>query len=320
MRPLSRYSRAALVVLMSLAATAAVSADTIERSFPATAGGTLILDTDRGAIDVRATGGDQVHVTVTREGSEDRIADFTVDFATTSNGLEITGDDKRKSNWGGSRNLRVRFDIEVPESYNLDLETSGGSISVDGLRGEVAARTSGGSMTFGRIDGPVRAKTSGGNIELKGSTVTADVSTSGGNISIGEVNGTVAAHTSGGSIRIQHAGGAVNASTSGGNIYVDEVRGSIDARTSGGSVKARITEQPQAACRLSTSGGRVELEIAESIAASINAQTSGGRISVDFPVTVSGEISRSRLQTDLNGGGPEITLRSSGGGISVSRP
>jgi hypothetical protein len=98
---------------------------------------------------------------------------------------------------------------------------------------------------------------------------------------------------------------------------VREVRGAIDASTSGGTVRAYLSEQPAANCRLSSSGGSVEVFLAEGLALDLDAQASGGRVSSELPVAVSGTLSRDRLHGSLNGGGPELELRSSGGGVRI---
>jgi hypothetical protein len=51
----------------------------------------------------------------------------------------------------------------------------------------------------------------------------------------------------------------------------------------------------------------------------VNAHASGGHVSTDFPVTIQGEIDRSSLQAKINGGGPELYLRTSGGGIHIKK-
>jgi hypothetical protein len=62
----------------------------------------------------------------------------------------------------------VEYRIRVPFQFSVDVATSGGPISVDGLKGEVNAHTSGGSLHFNHIDGPVTGRTSGGCITLAG--------------------------------------------------------------------------------------------------------------------------------------------------------
>jgi hypothetical protein len=48
---------------------------------------------------------------------------------------------------------------------------------------------------------------------------------------------------------------------------------------------------------------------------------SGGHVANDFPVTVKaqGELKRSALQGKINGGGPLVWLRTSGGNIHIEK-
>ena len=69
--------------------------------------------------------------------------------------------------------------------------------------------------------------------------------------------------------------------------------------------------------KLSTSGGGVTVKVADGSAFNLDASTSGGGVSCDLPVTVQGKIERNRLKGPVNGGGPVVHLRTSGGGIHV---
>ena len=281
----------------------------IKKSFDVGPGGNLTLESDIGSIQVRSHNRNTVDVEVVfeqRHGSSRRVdeflEDFDVDFRHDGKDVTVIAE-YRRDRWNFwdsiGRYLRVRFYVTVPHKYNVDLKTAGGSISVDDLEGEVTSHTSGGSLEFGRIIGPVKGKTSGGSISLTSCEGRAEVRTSGGSITIGKVRGDVYAHTSGGSIE------------------VEEVMGMIDATTSGGSVTASITKQPEHDCRLTTSGGGVTVYLAEDIKVDVNAGTSGGRVRTDFPVTIRGEISKRSLRAKINGGGPELYLRTSGGSIYI---
>ena len=295
-------------LFLSVSIFASVEGD-ITKSFDVGSGGTLTVEADIGSIEVETHASNTVEVEIQferRRGSRDRfdeiLADFNVYFDHKGKDVSIVAEyDKGSWNFWNSvgRYLNIRFYLKVPEKYNVDLYTSGGAISVDDLEGKVMARTSGGSLEFGHIKGPVRGKTSGGSIVLDGCEGTADVKTSGGSITIGKVSGDVVAHTSGG------------------GIEVDEVMGSIDATTSGGSVSARIAKQPENDCRLKTSGGSVTVYMAKGTKVDVDASTSGGRVRTDFPVTIRGEISKRSLRAKINGGGPELYLRTSGGSIYI---
>jgi hypothetical protein len=322
------FCAVALLATVSFAVPAhAGFKDTVVKSFNVGRGGTLSLTSDIGSVSVTTGGRDTVKIVVTREigsGSKDKILrNLDMEFEQHGSDLEIRTEYKRKNHglWSWLRNnrLKLKYEITVPEEYNLKLKTSGGSIKVDDLDGRAICRTSGGSIKLKRIGGPVDAHTSGGSISLTGSAGDAALKTSGGKITAGDVDGDVDAKTSGGSIHIERIDGSVHARTSGGGITLGDVAGNVDASSSGGSVKASISAQPNQDCRLTTSGGGITVTIDPEHHYSIDAKTSGGGVSSDVPVTVTGNLKRNRLVADMNGGGPALYLRTSGGGIKIRK-
>jgi hypothetical protein len=91
----------------------------------------------------------------------------------------------------------------------------------------------------------------------------------------------------------------------------------VDASTSGGSVSASLSAQPKEPSRLSTSGGSIQIELAASLHLDVDASASGGSVSSDFPVPTSQD--RRSLHAAINGGGPLLYLRTSGGGIHIRK-
>jgi hypothetical protein len=63
----------------------------------------------------------------------------------------------------------------------------------------------------------------------------------------------------------------------------------------------------------------VRTEIDPGASVSIDATASGGSVNSEVPVTVQGKIERGSLRGDMNGGGPTLRLRSSGGGVRIVR-
>jgi hypothetical protein len=281
----------------------------LDKEFDVHPGGLLTLDSDRGSVIIETNTNNKVLVEVTlkadtrdKDRAREIFDDFVIDYDQEGDNITIEADYERAGNfWGiGKNRLQVEFLISVPEEFNLDIITGGGSISVVNLRGDIEAATSGGSLNFQDIKGSVNGRTSGGSISLQKCEGLVNVKTSGGSIDIGQVKGDVDARTSGGS------------------IDVDEVLGVIDASTSGGSVTARITGQPADDCRLTTSGGSVNVYMNEEVAVSLDAKTSAGYVETDFPVTIKGKLKKSLLRGQINGGGPELYLRTSGGNIHIN--
>jgi len=286
---------------------------TEKRSFNVNSGGKLYVSTDKGSIKIKTHSSETVDIEVFLKAktNDDEFAqklfdNFKIKYDQSNSDVKVIGEFKGGSSWlrnlfGGSKSnkLNVKFEITVPEQYNVDLNTSGGGISVDDLNGFVDAKTSGGGLTFGNITGNIDGKTSGGGI------------------TIGKCDGDIDVHTSGGGIKINKCKGSVEAKTSGGGITVYEVYGIINASTSGGSVFASILEQPKKDCSLTTSGGGITVKLASNISVNLDARTSGGSVSTDFPITVKGKMERSKLNGKINGGGPDLYLRSSGGSIHI---
>ena len=301
--------------------------DTIKKSFRVDPGGKLTLESDIGSIEVKGMDSRTVNIEVIREArtrrAEDILEDFQVKSYQDGNDVYIKAEYERtrwQRFWDNlGKHIRIKYLISVPRNYNVDLNTKGGSIVIENLIGEVYSKTSGGSLRFHRIQGPVWGKTSGGSIRISSCKGPAEVRTSGGAITIGEVDGNVFAHTSGGSIRIGLAKGEVDAHTSGGSVTVEEVQGAIKARSSGGSVKATISRQPENDCRLTTSGGSVTVYMSEDVAVNVDARSSGGHVHTEFPVKIQGKLSKRLLKAKINGGGPQLYLRTSGGSIYLKK-
>ena len=297
----------------------------IEDRFEIANNGLFTLDSDLGSIEIVGGSGDDVFLTVilgvnnVNRSEADRLFDrFDLDVQRSRGSLEITGDyDKPSGRMNWRRGLKVKYQITVPENTELNVKTAGGSITVEDISAEINVKTSGGSLKLDDIDGLVVARTSGGSIKASRIGDRLDVHTSGGSISIDVADGDVSAKTSGGSISISEVDGDVNANTSGGSISLKEIEGTVNASTSGGSVTAEIIGQPDEDMTLKTSGGTVTLYLDESVRADIDAQASGGSVSTDIPIAIRGTKKRSKLQGEMNGGGPLLTLRSSGGSVRI---
>jgi len=256
-------NKTVIIIATSLIALISVSflhakTDLVERSFEVEPGGTFMIDTDSGSIEVSSHNKDTVEVQVEKKGNKPE--DFELSFSQNGDTIKVVGDRKGMSFFGSNG---AHFVVKVPSQFNLDLKTSGGSIELTSLNGKVDAYTSGGSIKLGKIRGDVDVKTSGGSIR------------------------------------------------------VDEVAGTINAHTSGGSITANISQQPLGNSRLTTSGGSVSAYLDPSVAVDLTASTSGGRVSSEF--AVDGSVKKTRISGKINGGGPKLVLKTSGGSVRVKK-
>jgi DUF4097 and DUF4098 domain-containing protein YvlB len=282
----------------------------ISKTFQVNPGGKLVLETSLGCIEVKTESGNtlRVEILIHKDSWSDErmkrfLKDFDIEFSQNGNDVSVRAEyEKGYHHWfSGSKNPEVNFVIVVPKVYNLDLQTSGGWIKIADLEGNAVCETSGGSLDFGHIKGTVDGHTSGGAIQVAGCEGTLDVETSGGSISVGSTKGDIRANTSGGSISI------------------DETYGSVQAETSGGSISAHFNQNPLKDCFLETSGGWITVSGPNDLHVDLDAETSGGHIYTAFPVTLSGEINPQSMLAKINGGGPRLHLRTSGGNIRVEK-
>jgi hypothetical protein len=283
---------------------------TVEKTFTVQPGGNFKAITQGGDIAVSTGDVKEIRITareVIRASSEQEadelLKDLTLVFE--QQGDNVTAEAKYGKSFGlhfhVSTPVQVSFTVTVPRNFNLNLTTSGGDIAVASITGSVRARTSGGDLKFERIDGEIDGSTSGGNIRLKEGTARARLGTSGGDIVV------------------DRAGGPTEVSTSGGSIELNSVAQLVSATTSGGDVKAVIAEPLKQDSVLSTSGGNVRVQIAKSAGFELDASTSGGEVdAAGLTLTLEkGGLGQSRLAGTVNGGGPRLKLRTSGGDITV---
>jgi hypothetical protein len=307
------------------------SEDHVRKSISVNSASRLVLTADAGAVSIQPGASKNVEVDVLFRGDGSRadfdrmLHDFTLDVVQRGSDIRVTGAFHKGwvsiwSFWpalfgGGSHQIchdgrcleyaawlrEIEYRVTVPQQFNADVETDGGPIDVRDLDGELNARTS------------------GGGISLEGGKGKATVHTSGGPIRIAQAKGDVDATTSGGPISIEGNLGRVHARTSGGPITIRDASGAVDASTSGGSVTASLIGQPKEECRLSTSGGNINVTLRDDIHVDLDASTSGGQVWTEFPVPSRDQRHSRELHAPLNGGGPLLYLRTSGGNITVTR-
>lgn len=141
-------------------------------------------------------------------------------------------------------------------------------------------------------------------------TVTYDVSVpTATNLNIDTVNGR---------IEIADVTGDLKLDTTNGRIELSRCRGSVNAETTNGGIKAELLQVAAGrAIRLGTTNGRISVTVPQNLAASIDASTTNGSINTELPVTTTSRIHRNSLRGTINGGGAELKLRTTNGGIDI---
>jgi len=298
----------ALVAMGALTSSPAVAEDRVfDKTFAATPGGTLVVDTDTGSISVTGIdakdGAAQVIVHVVLRGGRAPVEHFQLTAEASDGGVNVRGR-RDPANWfplgwllGGG--MDVDYTIQVPREYHVQVRTSGGNLELKNFSGKAVARTSGGNVRVSALNGDTEVRTSGGNIRAMQIIGNTKLITSGGNIVADNARGDLSVYTSGGDIRLQAIDGELKADTSGGDVEValtGNNRG-VDVHTSGGDIVVRVPREFQA---------------------TVDARTSGGDVECDLPVTSTGKHKRQLLHGEINGGGLPLRARTSGGDIRIT--
>lgn len=190
------------------------------RTFKISSGKDLIVDTETGDITITPWEKNEVEIKII--GNDKARERMEFNFKADDNKIEVKG--KRDgSGWSWFSGLELKYEIKVPESFNLEIYTAGGDIKAGGIKGKIYLKTSGGDIWADRCKGSIDARTSGGDINIYSS------------------DSPVNAKTSGGDIELEYSG---------------QNKG-IDLNTSGGDITIKVSPDIKAVVELSTSGGHV---------------------------------------------------------------
>ena len=243
------------------------------------------------------------------------------------------------------KNLYMTKTLSSDAIKNVEMQTSGGSLSVDAVTGSEArleVYISGNNnkdlsneeikqrleekydltvtVSNGKVTAIAKPKSKitdwkrALNISFKAfvpKNVSTDLNTSGGSISLAGISGNQDFSTSGGSLHVDGVSGKINGRTSGGSIHLNNSTDDIELTTSGGSITAKNSSGK---LRLMTSGGSLDLQ---DLKGDIKATTSGGGIRGG---KISGELSAHTSGGSINLDGLACSLETStsGGHIDVS--
>jgi hypothetical protein len=318
------FNRTLIAMLMASFITTFIMAGedgSRSKSFNVNKDGEIEVSTSIG--DIRISTWEKNEVLVRIEGLDDEELD-KVKMTQSGNSVRVSF----RSRWyDGSGN--VRFDINVPSQFNVNMSTSGGDLEVKGgLTGKIDGSTSGGDIKLGDVfGGPFEVTTSGGDITTNKIEGEGKLKTSGGDIRVGQVNGSLNVHTSGGDIHIEavtksleaktaggdisigNTGGIAHISTSGGNINIGDMGNEAYVTTSGGDISVG---KAAGKVVLITAGGDISLKGANG---KVLAKTSGGDLLLqNVTGSIDGKTSGGEIEAQLIPSGKEKTRLISAGG------
>lgn len=296
-----------MVLMVSTASANTLTIDDPYRveEFSISGPGNLEVRTSGGHISVNASESNRVRVEmyVRKNGrelspSDTDLDDFEIEISQSGNTVRAHAkrDNDRGWKFWNNNNISISFVVYSPREISADLKTSGGHIETVGLKGNQNIATSGGHLQLSNLMGTVEARTSGGHIEIH------------------DFEGEMNARTSGGHIDVENANGSIKLRTSGGHIDLERISGTVEASTSGGGINADIASIGQF-IDLRTSGGNVNISVPDGIGLDLNLR--GNRVRTELK-NFSGSVERDEVEGSINGGGPKLSARTSGGTVRIS--
>ncbi|TSD66915.1 DUF4097 domain-containing protein [Inquilinus sp. KBS0705] len=281
--------------------TKSLANDGIKNVFVKTSGGSIAVsgaDGQPARIEVYVTGNNGNNDLSKDEIKKRLEEDYILDIDVHDGELHATAKNRRNGiNW--RRSLSIGFKVYVNKQTATNLNTSGGSISIDNLNADQNFSTSGGSLNVNRITGVIKGSTSGGSVNVSYSKKDIELTTSGGSVTARSCEGNIRLTTSGGSLNLSDLKGYINATTSGGSIHGSNISGELITGTSGGSVDLNGIS---GALDASTSGGSMHVEML-ALGKYVKLDSSSGHIDLQLP---------SDKGVDLDLRGDRVDLATSG--------
>jgi len=227
---------------------------------------------------------------------------------------------------------------------SVDCKTGGGEVRMGRIGGPVRCISEAGSIFVDNAGADALCQTAGGEIQIHEATGSLTLSTEGGNIQVDKAAGAVEAHTGEGVIEVFQAGGVVFADTRGGSIQIGSAQG-VKCQSAAGAIRVKTGSGPLrvqtamgsilaellAGARVEDSSlvagsGDITVLIPSNLALSVLARNDTGgnpRIISDFSELHAKTAAMRRpplvFEGSINGGGPLLTLNTSGGIIYVRK-
>ncbi len=296
-----------LVLTLPMTLLAATETSTTERSFPAA--DRVTVDASFHRVEISARPGTTIDVTVDLEfsGSESKvaklIAEYEPRFKVSGDRLVISSTGK-DSSWGwGSAKKKGTIRLEVPPGVDLVVDSSSGSVSLEGDFGDATAT----------VDN------SSGSVKGEAAVAALSIDNSSGSTHFRALRPleSFSVDCSSGSVRLE--GGAKKASVdaSSGSVHLFDLLGPADIDTSSGSVELTWAAiEPATTVEVGTSSGSVRLTLPSGTELRGTVQTSSGGIRSDFE----GKSNERRNHLEFDGGpnAVRIDVNTSSGGVRLT--
>ncbi len=262
----------------------------MDRTFQSYRGLTLHYQGISGDISVKTWNKDEVNVKVYANSSAKE--NMEIQLVDGSGGITINETSKYKSARG--KDLRLKYEITLPPSYNITINTSSSELNVINLEGNINVQSSSGDCQLDNITG------------------TVTVSTASGNVTTNNVNGNIHITTASGDLIHSMTTGKITLTTASGDVTVKDATESVSISSTSGDVIFVCNENNPGAS-INTISGDIWVQVSDKVSATV--YVSGARNVRN--VSDKGKLYDS-FERDYNGGGNKIYCTTKSGDVTIN--
>jgi DUF4097 and DUF4098 domain-containing protein YvlB len=290
--------------VLSLALTAPfATAEEVAKTYTVSGRAQVHVDTNDGGVHVTTGDTKQVEFHVIYEGYQ-LDKDLRVESHQDGDRVQLTA--RLVGHFGfswGHNSRKLRIEVHMPRSADLNVETGDGSVETQSLDGSLKVHTG---------DGSVKAQAVSGSL---------DVDTGDGSITVEGAKGSIRLRTGDGHIEARGLDGSLEATSGDGHITIAGRFDSLTLKTGDGSIDAHAMPGSKlaSAWTVHTGDGSVDFALPADLQADIDASTHDGHISMGIPVMVDGTFNKSQIHGKMNGGGQQLTISTGDGSIRLSK-
>jgi len=346
----------------------------VNRSFPAAAGMSIELDNLVGTIIFEGASGGQIEIAATVHADDGGGADaqtllglIEIEFDSGRDELDIQvnypvdrydrfhypstgrGNTNTTTRYQGERivvtsdeddtvKVWVDFVIRVPQGVSANIDNVAGTVTVNGLGGDLSVDTHVGDVIVDGGSGDVEADTGSGDVRVSGRDGDVSADTGSGDVEVTNINGDVSADTGSGDVTVTDVEGRrIDVDTGSGDVRLERVSGSLVAETGSGDIEAQdlragavlSADTGSGDVRLSgdmaqvdeieidTGSGDVELNMSAVPGMRITIDTGNGSISVDLPDLRTVTSRRTFFRGEVGDGSAEVNISTGNGNVRI---
>jgi DUF4097 and DUF4098 domain-containing protein YvlB len=201
---------------------------------------------------------------------------------------------------------------------NLDLSATSGNINIQDIKGTIDIETTSGDMEIDNITGDTHISATSSNVVINSITGAINLNSTSGETRGTSILGPIAIAQTSGDINLRKVSGDLRIKSTSGDIDVDQDSGAVDIQTQSGNVGIKSAMDTRNDSFIETISGCIIFSVPSSASGSVRLETISGDINTELALTLK-TISKNKLAGYFGQGGPEITLTTASGDITIGQ-